>query len=84
MSIVDNLGLVFYPGEPFTQIGLSLAARSSLKDTLLLSNSNGRHVYVGTDEDLSVEVMRCTRSDVITISIRRVVHFLTLWAQPNP
>ena len=51
VSIIDDLGLVFYPGEPFTQIGLSLAARSPLRETLLISNSNGRNAYVGMDED---------------------------------
>jgi hypothetical protein len=49
--IIDDLGFAFYPGEPFTQIGLSLAARSPLKETLLISNSNGRNAYVGMDED---------------------------------
>lgn len=49
--IVDDLGLAFYSGEPFTQIGLSLASRSPLKETLLLGNTNGRNAYVGMDED---------------------------------
>ena len=49
--IVDDLGLAFYPGEAFTQLGLRLAARSPLKETLLISNSNGRFAYIGTDED---------------------------------
>ena len=49
--IVDELGLVFYGGEPFAELGLGLAARSPLSTTLLLAMSNGCDSYLGTDED---------------------------------
>lgn len=49
--ILDDLGLVFYPGEPFTELGLALAARSPLNETLLMAHSNGTEGYLGTDED---------------------------------
>ena len=49
--ILDDLGLVFYPGEPFTELGLALAARSPLPETLLMAHANGTEGYLGTDED---------------------------------
>jgi len=50
--VIDDLGLLFYAGETFTEIGLSIAARSSLQDTLVLSHCNGVTGYLGTDEDI--------------------------------
>ena len=50
--IIDDLSLVYYAGEPFTRIGLVLAARSPLTETLLLATSNGCDGYVGMDEDI--------------------------------
>jgi len=49
--VLDDLGLVFYPGEPFTELGLALAARSPLNETLLMAHTNGTEGYLGTDED---------------------------------
>jgi len=49
--IVDELGIVFYGGEPFAELGLGLAARSPLPTTLLVAMSNGCDAYLGTDED---------------------------------
>jgi hypothetical protein len=49
--VIDDLGLLFYAGEPFTEIGLAIAARSPLKETLVLSHCNGLTGYLGTDED---------------------------------
>jgi len=49
--ILDDLGLVFYPGEPFTELGLAVAARSPLNETLLMAHTNGTEGYLGTDED---------------------------------
>ena len=44
--VIDDLGLVFYGGEPFTEIALELAARSPLGETLLLPMANGSDGYV--------------------------------------
>lgn len=49
--IIDDMSLVFYPGEPFIELGLSLATRSPLKETLLIALSNGSNGYLGTDGD---------------------------------
>ncbi len=49
--VLDDLGLVFYPGEPLTGVGLALPAKSPLKETLLLALSNGSNGYLGTAED---------------------------------
>ncbi len=49
--VVDDLGLVFASGEPFVELGLDLAARSPLADTLLMAMGNGADGYLGTDED---------------------------------
>ena len=49
--IVDDLGLLFYPGEPFSELGLSVAARSPLTETLLVALSNGANSYVPAAED---------------------------------
>jgi len=49
--IIDELGLLFYAGETFTQIGLEVAARSPMKETLVVSHTNGWSGYLGTDED---------------------------------
>ncbi len=43
--VIDDLGLVFYGGEPFTEIALELAARSPLGETLLLPMANGSDGY---------------------------------------
>ena len=49
--IIDDLGMVFYPGEPFTAIGLTMAVRSPLAETLVMAHSNGMAGYLATDED---------------------------------
>ena len=49
--IIDDLGLLFCPGETLTQIGLDIAARSCLAETLVISHTNGWSGYLGTDED---------------------------------
>lgn len=49
--IVDDIALVFQSGEPFTALGLSLAGRSPLSETLLMGWGNGGDGYLGTDED---------------------------------
>jgi hypothetical protein len=49
--MIDDLGLVFYAGEPFTELGLAIAARSPLTETLLMGLGNGAEGYIGTDED---------------------------------
>jgi neutral ceramidase len=49
--ILDDLGMVFYPGEPLTGVGLALPVRSPLKETLLIALSNGANGYLGTAED---------------------------------
>ena len=49
--LLDELGLVFFGGEPFTELGLALAARSPLSETLLMAIGNGSDGYLGTDED---------------------------------
>ena len=49
--IIDDLGLVFCSGETFTEIGLAIAVRSPLEETLAISHSNGATGYLGTDED---------------------------------
>ena len=49
--VLDDLGLIFFGGEPFTELGLDLAARSPLSETLLMSVCNGSDGYVGADED---------------------------------
>ena len=49
--MIDDLGLVFYGGEPFTEIALELAARSPLGETLLLPMANGSDGYVATDAE---------------------------------
>ena len=38
-------------GETFTEIGLAIAARSPLDETVVLSHCNGFTGYLGTDED---------------------------------
>ena len=49
--VINDIGLVFYSGEPLVELGLELAARSPLKETLLMAVSNGTDGYVGTDVD---------------------------------
>lgn len=50
--VIDDIGMVFYPGEPFTELGLGLAARSRLPETLLMAMANGGDAgYLGTNED---------------------------------
>ena len=50
--VIDDLGLLFSAGEPFTEIGLTIAVRSPLQDTLVLSHCNGVTGYLGTDVDV--------------------------------
>lgn len=67
--ILDDLGLVFYPGEPFTELGLGLAARSPLAETRLLALCNGSNGYLGTDEDrrrAGYETYTVTRYDKLS------------------
>lgn len=49
--IIDDMGLVFYPGEPLVELGFALSAQSPLEETLLIVLSNGANGYIGTDED---------------------------------
>jgi neutral ceramidase len=49
--VIDDVGLVFAGGEPLTRISLELAHRSPLKETLMISITNGQEGYLGTDED---------------------------------
>ena len=49
--IIDDMGLVFYPGEPFTELGFALSVQSPLEETLLITMSNGANGYIGTDID---------------------------------
>jgi hypothetical protein len=49
--VLDDLGLVLYGGEALTQIGLKLAARSTLKETLLLTICNPNDTYIGLAEE---------------------------------
>lgn len=67
--ILDDLGLVFYPGEPFTELGLGLAARSPLAETRLLALCNGSNGYLGADEDrrrAGYETYTVTRYDKLS------------------
>ena len=48
---IDDVGLVFYGGEAFTAIGLEIAVRSPLAQTLVICHSNGMQGYLGTDAD---------------------------------
>lgn len=49
--VINDLGLVFDPGETFSEIGLALSARSPLTETLLQTLCNGTDVYLATDAD---------------------------------
>ncbi|MAE64277.1 MAG: hypothetical protein CMJ18_08375 [Phycisphaeraceae bacterium] len=49
--VLDDLGLIFYSGEVLTQIGLDIAARSPLDETLVMTHADGWSGYLGTDED---------------------------------
>lgn len=49
--IIDDLGLVFYSGEPFTTLSLEVAAKSPLSDTLLMAFGNGCEGYIGLADD---------------------------------
>lgn len=49
--IIDDLGLVFDPGETFSEIGLAISARSPLVETLLQTLCNGTDLYLATDAD---------------------------------
>lgn len=49
--VINDVALVFYSGEPLVELGLELAARSNLTETLLMGMCNGSDGYVGTDED---------------------------------
>ena len=49
--IIDDMGMVFYPGEPFTELGFALSTQSPLEETLLMGMSNGANGYIGTDVD---------------------------------
>jgi len=48
--VLDDLGLVFEAGETYVEISLALSARSPLRETLLISHTNGGDAYLGTDE----------------------------------
>ena len=50
--VIDDLALVYYPGEPFTRIGLGLSARAPMAETLLMAKTNGDNGYLGTDDDI--------------------------------
>jgi len=50
--VIDDLALVYYPGEPFTKIGLDLSARAPMAETLLMAKTNGDTGYLGTDDDI--------------------------------
>lgn len=49
--VIDDLGLVFDPGETFSEIGLALSARSPLAETLLQTLCNGLDLYLATDAE---------------------------------
>jgi neutral ceramidase len=49
--IIDDLGLVFDPGETFGEIGLAISARSPLAETLVQTLCNGTDLYLATDAD---------------------------------
>jgi neutral ceramidase len=48
---IDDLGLLFCPGETYTEIGMAISARSPLAETLSLSRCNGRDTYLVTDAE---------------------------------
>ena len=48
---LDDLALLFVACEPFTELGLAVAARSPLQETLLVSLSNGGEGYIVTAEE---------------------------------
>lgn len=67
--IIDDFGMVFYPGEPFIELGLALAARSPLSETRLVALTNGCNAYLGTDEDrrrAGYETYTVTRYDKLS------------------
>jgi neutral ceramidase len=49
--VIDDIGLLFYSGEPFTTLSLEVAAKSPLSDTLLMAFGNGCEGYIGLDDD---------------------------------
>jgi neutral ceramidase len=49
--VIDDLGLIFDPGESFMEIGLAVSARSPLAETLLLTLCNGMDLYLAADEE---------------------------------
>lgn len=49
--VIDDLGLVFDPGETFSEIGMALSARSPLTETLLQTLCNGLDLYLATDAE---------------------------------
>lgn len=49
--VIDDLGFVFYGGEPLVELGLELHARSPLAETFVIAMSNGCDAYLGTDDD---------------------------------
>jgi neutral ceramidase len=49
--VIDDLGLVFDPGESFMEIGLAISARSPLAETLLLTICNGLDLYLASDDE---------------------------------
>ena len=50
--VIDGVGLLFYGGEPFVELSLAIAARSSLDEALLMPMGNGSDGYVTTDAGL--------------------------------
>ena len=51
--VIDDLGLVFDPGETFVEISMEVSARSPLAETLLQSLCNGADGYLTTDAERS-------------------------------
>ncbi len=49
--IVDDWGLVFYPGEPFVKLSLDLTERSCLNETLMMGFGNGALGYISSRDD---------------------------------
>lgn len=50
--IIDDLGLAFDCSEPLVEIGLDLAEKSPLSETLLTPHSNGADAYLCMDHDV--------------------------------
>ena len=46
--VVDGIALVYYPGEPYVQLGLELSVKSPFEQTFLMSLGNGLRGYLCT------------------------------------